>query len=372
MNNSQMVEVLIVGQFPPPVNGFSYVTQEMAKLLSFRHEVVSVDLRSRVTGKGITYYLDRLRLALRGCLAIGRRALGRDKAQVYFACDGGFGIAYFLILASVARIANARTYLHHHNFSYIDKRYSLMALLLKIMGPRVTHIFLSDEMGKKFAARYKRHVEGITLSNSAFVAPVSESGDRAAKASPGTLVIGLLSNLNEEKGLYLFLETLRQALARNMNVKAILAGPAERDADRQAIQAAQAEFGSRLDYRGPVYDESKLAFYRDIDVFLFPTCYANEAQPTVVFEAMAHGVPSLSYDRGCIKDQIGMTGAVAEQRMNFPEFALEFLKQWENAPQILDSLKMDAKNAFLGDRARSCDIAANLLSQRPQIYGQSP
>ena len=42
-----------------------------------------------------------------------------------------------------------------------------------------------------------------------------------------------------------------------------------------------AELAGALDYRGPVYDADKLRFYQDIDLFVFATTYANEAQPTV-------------------------------------------------------------------------------------------
>ena len=48
------------------------------------------------------------------------------------------------------------------------------------------------------------------------------------------------------------------------------------------IPAGQYEFGDVMEYRGPVYGEDKRSFFMDIDVFLFPTIYENEAQPLVM------------------------------------------------------------------------------------------
>src|SRR4029077_16115808 len=64
------------------------------------------------------------------------------------------------------------------------------------------------------------------------------------------------------------------------------------------------ESSSEVTYLGPVYDEAKTAFYRDLDILLFPTDYANEAEPLVIHEAMRSGVHVIACDRGAISEML--------------------------------------------------------------------
>lgn len=56
---------------------------------------------------------------------------------------------------------------------------------------------------------------------------------------------------------------------------------------------------------GPVYGADKDRFYQQLDIFLFPTNYANEAEPLVVYEAMRRGVYVIACDRGAISEMLG-------------------------------------------------------------------
>lgn len=355
--------LVIAGQFPPPIHGFSYITQEMARLLSARARAVMIDLTPR-DGKGkVSYHLRRLALALRAAGTILKQGTQSPRPRVYLACEGGYGVVYTLLLAMAARCVGAPVYAHHHSFYYIDRAFPLMALLLKVLGRSATHIFLSQGMAQRFADRYGRRVMGVVLSNSAFVEPQAQPEPREGRPPP--LTIGLLSNLNEEKGLSLFIETLRMAKTKGLGVKGVLAGPVKLERDRQTIERARRELGDLLDCRGPLYGDEKQSFYRQIDVFVFPTTYLNEAQPTVIFEAMSHGVPVLSFDRGCIREQVQTAGAVAEQGADFPSFAVARIAQWLADPHFFESLRLDTARLFQEDRRKALDVAENLLSRSP-------
>lgn len=363
-------EVFVAGQFPPPVNGFSYITKELAGLLAARCPATVIDLSPHGGGGSVLYHARRFALALSGVAAILKRGTGATGLRIYLACEGGFGLAYTIMLALAARGVGAPVYLHHHSFYYIDRNFPLMDLLLKILGANVTHIFLSTGMARRYAARYRRSLKGLVLSNSAFVEPQPVGGAAAVswqeKKAQSSITIGLLSNLSEEKGLGRFIATLRAAKANGLNVKGVLAGPASTEHDRQTIESARRELGDMLEYRGPLYGDDKLAYYGEIDVFAFPTSYPNEAQPTVIYEAMSRGVPVLSFNRGCIAEQVGKAGAVAEQDVDFAVFAIEHLRQWLSDPEAFARLRLDTLKLFLEDRAKAHEAARNLLSLTPE------
>jgi glycosyltransferase involved in cell wall biosynthesis len=94
------------------------------------------------------------------------------------------------------------------------------------------------------------------------------------------------------------------------------------------IDAALGEFAGALDYRGRVLGDDKAKFYRDIDVFVFPTTYANEAQPIVVFEAKAAGKDVIAYDRACIRKQLDETDLLIPVDGEFTNMAIG----WQQRP----------------------------------------
>ncbi|MGY3412382.1 glycosyltransferase involved in cell wall biosynthesis [Bradyrhizobium sp. GM5.1] len=74
--------------------------------------------------------------------------------------------------------------------------------------------------------------------------------------------------------------------------------------------------------------KEKCDFYRSIDVFAFPTTYINEAQPTVVYEALTAGIPVIAYGRGCILSQVRGSGLVIPPTDAFVTPALAWLRDY--------------------------------------------
>jgi glycosyltransferase involved in cell wall biosynthesis len=74
---------------------------------------------------------------------------------------------------------------------------------------------------------------------------------------------------------------------------------------RRALEACARDFPENFEWLGPVDSETRDGLLSGADLFLFPTRYANEAQPLVLIEALEAGVPVLANDRGCIGDMLG-------------------------------------------------------------------
>jgi glycosyltransferase involved in cell wall biosynthesis len=92
-----------------------------------------------------------------------------------------------------------------------------------------------------------------------------------------------------------------------------------------AISRAERELGSRFEYWGPVSEADRFGFYEGLDYFLFPSSYRNEAQPLVLFEAMASGVACIAGRIGCIADQVGERGGLACALEDFERECIRFV-----------------------------------------------
>jgi glycosyltransferase involved in cell wall biosynthesis len=153
--------------------------------------------------------------------------------------------------------------------------------------------------------------------------------------SGGVMTIGHLSNLCFEKGIGTVLDIFAELRAKGLPVRLVLAGPARSKDVAALIDRARNEFGDAVVYCGAVHGEDKWAFFREIDIFLFPTRYKIEAQPVVVLEALSFGRPVIAYGRGCIPGMIGTEGGqVIDVDDPFVSQAVSILENWVHEPDV--------------------------------------
>lgn len=62
--------------------------------------------------------------------------------------------------------------------------------------------------------------------------------------------------------------------------------------------------GNYVNYLGKKYGDEKSEILASSDIFVFPTCYPNECFPLVLLEAMQHGLPMVTTDKGGITDVV--------------------------------------------------------------------
>lgn len=274
------------------------------------------DLRTvNITG-GSGGSLVRLGRKIGGVLkAAARSLISADIGALYITAEGGRGIVYTLLIVATALLRRRRVFIHHHSYNYINVPSPLMRLLVSIPGPRQTHIFLSETMRLRFEHIYGAQPATHVISNCAFIPPIEEVASKTR--SDERIIVGHISNLMTEKGVFTFLDLVEQLAKDGLGIKAVLAGAAADGSVQKEIDRRCAVLASIVDYRGALYGPAKQKFYRDIDVFVFPTQYRNEAQPAVIFEAMSAGAAVVAYDRGSIAEQVGTTGHVVPQDADF-------------------------------------------------------
>jgi len=319
--------IVVAGRLPPPIDGMARVTALVLDRLRQEGPVRVADLSPGYNGRGPLYHLAKASRVLWAMLLLWAGAMKEDK-RLYMPADAGLGSYYTTVLLGFARLLGYTLFVHHHSFAYITRHARRMALLTRVAGPECRHILLCPMMLARFQARYPAARRSLVLSNAIFSPPAAEPAPLSHR--DGVLRLGHLSNLCTDKGLDTLFSLLRALRDQGLPAKLVLAGPGLGRMDNALIAAGLYEFGDAVEYRGPIDGAEKAAFYRDIDVFVFPTRYRNEAQPLVLFEAMAAGVPVLAHARGCIGNDVGATqaGAAIPVDEDFVTAALPILKRW--------------------------------------------
>ena len=307
---------------------------KVAGVLRSRCNLVVADTSPGRLERGLVYLAVKTVKVLRSMCVLAVHARRRD-VSLYISADAGLGIFYAIAIVTLARLLDYEIFVHHHSFAHIDRRTIRMAVLARGAGSRATHIFLCPDMQRRYRDHYTFSGNALVLSNAAHINPAT----RVAESRFNGLRLGHLGNLDPMKGLDDVLETTRRLLALDVKARLVLAGPVVKAKYARKIEQAITEFGEALDYRGLVHGEEKERFYRDIDVFLLPTRYVHETQPTVILEAMSVGVPCISYARGCVADDLSRGGGVAvPTSTDFVRACLPILIDWErNRDRLLDA-----------------------------------
>lgn len=299
--------VCLVGVFPPPIHGMSFVNAAMRDRLVTRKPAV-INLSPATLDRGPLARLRRL-----GVVRAGLREFARQRpAAVYMSVSGGWGQIYETMFCRQARRAGARLFLHHHSYAYLDRPRRRTRRLVEAAGDGAMHIVLSEDMANRLHQHYGcRHITAI--SNAVFAEPV------AARVRPALRALGFLGNIAPEKGILEFL-----GVHAATKLRAVVAGPIASRKIKPAMLAG-------VEYVGPKYGNEKRKFFDDVDLLLFPSKYSHEAEPLTVLEAMAHGVPVIATARGCLPEIVA--GLVVPAGRQFVPAATEQIRRWVASPE---------------------------------------
>lgn len=293
--------VAVIGPAPPPVTGQSSYYLYLRELLG--GGPVYIPLKTRNPRDGFRGFAAKIWNATYSLYLLARV---RRLKSALVVLDSGLGLLIDIAIVIVCRIKGAKVLLSHHSFRYIDRSSELMKILQVAAARDSVNLFLCASMGKKFAEQYGSRLDQIVINNSRRVD--GEIG--TSSPLPGRpFTIGYLSNISFEKGIREFFETFEALRGAGLALQALVAGPAVSEDVERYVQGKVDELPD-VRWIGPVYGESKEKFLQSIDVLVFPTQYANEAQPNVLFEALKCGVLCVTVGRGCIYDDMEGSGSV--------------------------------------------------------------
>ncbi len=344
----------VVAALPPPLNGMTHVTQQMVGALSSAGPVRLSGV-SNEAGYGRARWVLKRHAAF--LTALVRNALGRrGRGVCYFVPNSNVGLWLNLLDAPLLRLGYREVWLHHHVFSYARQRDRRMQAFLWLLGGKARHIALSGAMAERLRELYG--AESIRLLGNAGFVDVEVSATERRELR----TCGFLGNITREKGIGLFMDTVRALDARGRAVGAVIAGPVDDPALAAEIETFVAEAPERRAALGPVRGEAKRAFFARIDVLLFPSAYANEALPVTIYEALAAGAPALATPRGCIPDQLdGLGWTFAEE--SFADDAAAAVAGWMDAPDDFAAASRAARARFDEQRRADAESLDSLIRE---------
>jgi glycosyltransferase involved in cell wall biosynthesis len=341
-----MAALLIVGPVPPPVNGFSFATQTMLDACRAKADVRLLDT-SRGAGAVLAAFV-----------ATAAWFIRRRPQAMYVAVSGGprqlIDLVASLIIRGLATLVGMRLRVcaHHHSFRYLNEKSRLTGLLVRALGARALHVVLCERMANLLVERYSvDHVR--VLSNAILVAEQGRPPDDSVHRD--RLVLGHLSNLSEEKGVFAFLDLCARLRNRGLPVHGIVAGPVPEPLKVRFEEAAEAAGAQHV---GALYGEAKARFFSSLDAFVFPTRYRNEAEPLVIWEAFSAGLPVLSFDVGCISEIVAQgCGTVVSPAKRDPLADFErTVMDWAGDRRQLECSSQAARAHFLSSRLLAREV----------------
>ncbi|WP_117196275.1 glycosyltransferase family 4 protein [Rhizobium terrae] len=318
-------KVLVLGPFPPPIHGQSLATQ---------------NLRAQLARAG--YGLDTVDLSdggLRKLFAHGAALLRILKHQdhCYISLNSNSGMWLSACLAFAARLRGRRLWMHHHSYAHLNRSLLAARFLTALAGKRAVHIVLGHRMDSDLHTMFPGVRTSMVLNNAGLVdIPYTPRTERRSE-----LTLGFLGNITVEKGITAAIDTV-VTCATKMNIRFVVGGPAQTREAEAEIHRVRTILGGKFDYRGRLDHREKEAFFRDIDILLFPSFYKNEASPLVIFEALSAGVPVVATERGCICEDVGRLGG----RVIRQEFALNAISAISELSEDILSSSKNARRQF--------------------------
>lgn len=342
-----VAKIALIAPAPPPLTGQTAYSLYLRHWLS-SFQLIDLTRPSRARGSGVAGYLRKIFNAIGVIFEI----LSSHPFRIAFiVLDGRLGLlcnALYLLALRLRQID--RVFLSHHSYSYIESPSVCMRLLLLVAGrERTTHLFLCNCMMRRFSDLYGGDLSYRVLSNARRLTVDPDAYPRHRHA----FTIGYLSNISFEKGIREYFQVMTKVISAHADVVGVIAGPCESLEVRRFVESQIQTLGGRVEWRGPVYEDAKWNFLRSISILLFPTSYTNEAQPNVLFEALAFGVPCATVRRGCIEEDLRNAGSLV---------VTEFDTFVEEAWRFIDKLIDEHRDGRSAERSREVRMAFEKLS----------
>lgn len=307
--------ILFVVQLPPPFHGVSVMNEHVVNnpLLEGRYEkrLLHMDFGQTLSDLG-TLNFKKAWFFLVFLAKLKWNLLFKRPDLVYFTfMPRGLNLYRDTGLCLLIKLFGYRPLIHLHGRGIKEAAAaSKIKRWLYQMAFRGTQLIcLSESLKQDVATVYKEMP--LVLANG-IDAPILNKPDRKHDEIP---VILFFSNLFIAKGIYDFLNMLRELNNARVAFKAIIAGGEGDVTIEQVIGYAVKEgFNNKVEVLGSIIGAEKWEVFHQSDIFVLPS--HNECFPLTILEAMSAGLPVVATRIGGIPDMIlqEQDGFIVEMR----------------------------------------------------------
>ncbi len=295
--------ILFVVQLPPPFHGVSVMNEHVVNnpLLEGRYEkrLLHMDFGQTLSDLG-TLNLKKAWFFLVFLAKLKWNLLFKRPDLVYFTfMPRGLNLYRDTGLCLLIKLFGYRPLIHLHGRGIketaAESRVKRWLYRMAFRGTQL--ICLSESLKADVVTVYKE--TPLVLANG-IDAPVYDRSRRTVNTVP---VILFFSNLFIAKGIYDFLEMLRQLHIDGVPFRAIIAG-GEGDVSIQAVTTVceKEGFADHVEILGSITGSTKWDVFHRSDIFVLPS--HNECFPLTILEAMSAGLPVIATRIGGIPDMI--------------------------------------------------------------------
>ena len=304
MTAESPIDILVVGQTPPPYGGQAAMIQEFLngpyRRLRVHHirMAYSDDMTQvgRFNARKILHLFELIWLTLLQRIKIGPCYLFYPPA----------GPNLVPIVRDVVYLLCTRWLFRGTIFDFqaagVSERVATLPTLLRVpamlaYGKVMCSVRLSKFSPDDPTAFRSRHSFEIpnAVPDAAFATWGTSLGKNALldKGTPRILFVGVL---NETKGTLIFLDAMAILLDQGYSLHADMVGEVENPRVRAEIDSRMQnpKLRSAVTLCGRLVGDAKWARYRAADIFVFPTFFESESFPLVLIEAAEFGIPVVS------------------------------------------------------------------------------
>jgi glycosyltransferase involved in cell wall biosynthesis len=317
VGNSPKVNVLLIGQMPPPYHGQAIANRELSNGSYRGISLSTFALRSsRSVDEVGTLNLWKTWALARDVLALARRIKSDDPDVVVFSLGVGGRSALYrdAALLRVVYACRRRLILHTHSAG-IDE-------ILTRVSPLERRVALATYRRAAGVIRLAQGIGQLDMLHDKWsgilpygVPDVSPKPPAYRADEP--VVISFVGNLFASKGVDTLLNAMARLQDEGVPVKAVIVGAATPECSVAQWQDRADGLGlpsGVVEFTGGLTPEEAAVRLSESDIFCFPTRYDREAMPIVILEAMRAALPVVSTRWRAIPEIVedGVTGFLSD------------------------------------------------------------
>ena len=311
--------ILFILHLPPPVHGAAMVGKYIhdSRVINEAFDCHYINLTTARDLADIGKVGIRKLKQFGALLCEIRREVKRLRPVLVYVTPNACGGAFYkdFVVVQMLKQMGCRVVVHYHNKGVMTRQDRWFDNLLYRKFFRNLKVILLAETLYNDVKKYVSRDDVYICPNGI---PETLTEEPEAKRNNKIPHLLFLSNLLESKGVLVLLDACRILKDKGYSFVCDFVGgeTAEIDAHRFAVEVESRELNNIAIYHGRKYGSDKEVFWRDADIFVFPSYYPNECFPLVLLEAMEHGVACISTREGGIPDIIedGKTGFIVERR----------------------------------------------------------